>query len=40
MQTRPRSRHVILPRSKRLITERGMLGNNLDVLTAEELPRA
>ncbi|HYZ85999.1 MAG TPA: hypothetical protein VE621_16430 [Bryobacteraceae bacterium] len=30
----------ILPGSKRLITERGMFGNNLDVLTPEELPRA
>jgi hypothetical protein len=30
----------ILPCSKRLITERGMFGNNLDVLTPEELPRA
>jgi hypothetical protein len=28
----------ILPGSKRLITERGVFGNNLDVLTAEELP--
>jgi hypothetical protein len=28
----------ILPGSKRLITERGMFGNNLDVLTPEELP--
>lgn len=30
----------ILPGSKRLITERGVFGNNLDVLTPEELPRA
>ena len=30
----------ILPGSRRLITERGMYGNNLDVLTPEELPRA
>lgn len=30
----------ILPGSKRLITERGMFGNNLDVLTPEELPCA
>ncbi|HEX4168598.1 MAG TPA: hypothetical protein VHZ55_24310 [Bryobacteraceae bacterium] len=30
----------ILPGSKRLITERGIFGNNLDVLTPEELPRA
>jgi hypothetical protein len=30
----------ILPGSKRLITERGIYGNNLDVLTHEELPRA
>jgi hypothetical protein len=30
----------ILPGSKRLITERGMFGNNLDALTPEELPRA
>ena len=30
----------ILPGSKRLITERGIIGNNLDVLTPEELPRA
>ncbi len=29
----------ILPGSKRLITENGFLGNNLDVLTPEELPR-
>ena len=29
----------ILPGSKRLITERGIFGNNLDVLTPEELPR-
>jgi hypothetical protein len=30
----------ILPGSKRLITERGIFGNNLDVLTPDELPRA
>jgi hypothetical protein len=30
----------ILPGSKRLITEHGMFGNNLDVLTPEELPRS
>ena len=30
----------ILPGSKRLITERGIFGNNLDVLAPEELPRA
>jgi hypothetical protein len=30
----------ILPGSKRLITEQGIFGNNLDVLTAEELPRS
>lgn len=30
----------ILPGSKRLITEQGMFGNNLDVLTPEELPHA
>lgn len=30
----------ILPGSKRLITEVGIFGNNLDVLTPEELPRA
>jgi hypothetical protein len=30
----------ILPGSKRLIAEHGMYGNNLDVLTPEELPRA
>jgi hypothetical protein len=30
----------ILSGSKRLITERGIFGNNLDVLTPEELPRA
>lgn len=30
----------ILPGSKRLITEGGIFGNNLDVLTPEELPRA
>ncbi len=30
----------ILPGSKRLLTERGIFGNNLDVLTPEELPRA
>jgi hypothetical protein len=30
----------ILPGSKRLITEAGMFGNNLDVLAPEELPRA
>lgn len=30
----------ILPGSKRLITERGIAGNNLDVLTTEELPHA
>jgi hypothetical protein len=30
----------ILSGSKRLITERGMFGNNLDVLTPEELPRS
>lgn len=29
----------VLPGSKRLITERGIFGNNLDVLTPEELPR-
>jgi hypothetical protein len=30
----------ILPGSKRLITERGIFGNNLDVLSPDELPRA
>lgn len=30
----------ILPGSKRLITELGILGNNLDVLTPDELPHA
>jgi hypothetical protein len=30
----------ILPGSMRLITEHGIFGNNLDVLTPEELPRA
>jgi hypothetical protein len=30
----------ILAGSKRLITELGILGNNLDVLTPEELPHA
>jgi hypothetical protein len=30
----------ILPGSKRLITEGGIFGNNLDVLTPEELPRS
>jgi hypothetical protein len=30
----------VLPGSKRLITESGIIGNNLDVLTPEELPRA
>lgn len=30
----------ILPGSKRLITEHGIFGNNLDVLTPEELPQA
>jgi len=30
----------ILPGSKRLLTEQGTFGNNLDVLTHEELPRA
>jgi hypothetical protein len=30
----------ILPGSKRLLTERGMFGDNLDVLTPEEMPRS